>query len=424
MSVLDSLPRPPGWQADRFDRHFDKVKRVGHAEEPPLSVFLGAGVVPRDSREDNHNRLGADLAKYQLVQPGDLVFNRLRTWQGGFGASAHRGIVSPAYIVGSPRPSVDSRFVHFLMLSSPYLAELTRVSKFMPPSQFDILWEDLRTLSLLVPPLPTQKAIADFLDRKTAAIDELIAKKQRLLDLLAEKRAALINQAVTKGLDPSVPVKDTGIPWIGEIPAHWHTRKLRYIAAKLQGRLIVQPHLYFSDDGVPIVFGYNIKDGEIDEQGLSKVSFEADAAHPHARARAGDLYTVRLGMPGMTAVVPPSLDGCHFASIMWVHQHERADSHWLCHAMNSAVVQGQIDAANYGATLSQFNIAEAVDWVLPFPPKEEQQAIACFLSARLDTFSTSRRSIEQQTALLQEYRQALITAAVTGQLEITEEAAA
>ena len=280
----------------------------------------------------------------------------------------------------------------------------------------------VRRHGILLPPLPTQRAIAKFLDRKTAAIDGLIEKKQKLLTLLAEKRAALINQAVTKGLDPIVPMKDSSVPWIGEIPANWHIRKLRYIASRLQGRLIVQPHLYFADEGMPIVFGYNIKNGLIDETGLSRVNFDADAAHPHARVKSGDLLTVRLGGPGMTAVVPPSLDGCHFASIMWIHQHPQADSQWLCHAMNSPVVQGQIDAANYGATLRQFNIADAVDWTLPFPPKQEQEDIASFLTTQLRREQGARTVLQEQLAVIREYRQALITAAVTGQLDIKGDA--
>lgn len=361
------------------------------------------------------------------LKPGTLVFNIVFAWERAVAvlSDGEEGMIGshrfPTYEMlpgrahaGFLKHYFTTGYGHYLLqLNSPGAAGRNKTL-----NQSSLMKEDI-----WLPAADTQKAIAAFLDRKTTAIDALIEKKQKLLDLLAEKRAALINQAVTKGLDPNVPMKDSGIPWIGEIPAHWHTRKLRYIAAKLQGRIIVQPHLYFADEGVPIVFGYNIKNGKIDEGGLSKVSFEADAAHSHARARAGDLYTVRLGSPGMTAVVPQSLDGCHFASIMWVHQHQRADPHWLCHAMNSAVVQGQIDEANYGATLSQFNIADAVDWVLPFPPKAEQVAIAAFLNARLDGDLASNKVVTKQISLLQEYRQAIITAAVTGQLDISEEAA-
>ncbi len=153
-----------GWLRSRLDRVLVRSKEAGQPDWQPLSVFLADGVVPRAGREDNHNRLGADLSNYLLVRPGDIVFNKLRTWQGGLGRSSFQGIVSPAYFVCRPSAEVDTRYLHYLLRSSSYLAELTRLSKFMPPSQFDIAWEDLRTLPVLIPPSPQQRAIADYLD--------------------------------------------------------------------------------------------------------------------------------------------------------------------------------------------------------------------------------------------------------------------
>jgi len=406
-------------------RLFKIRKRIAGALGFDVLAVTQQGVKLKDTTS-GEGQLALDYSKYQIVETGDFAMNHMDLLTGFIDISAYNGVTSPDYRVFVPQTSVRIHKRFYL-----YVFQLCYLARIFYPlgqgsSQFG-RWrlprEAFEGFEIPNPPPPTQKAIADFLDRKTATIDALIEKKKKLLDLLAEKRAALINQAVTTGLNPNLPMKDSGVPWIGEIPAHWQTRKLRYIAAKLQGRIIVQPHLYFADEGVPIVFGYNIKDGQIDESGLSKVSFEADRAHSHARAQAGDLYTVRLGSPGMTAVVPDSLDGCHFASIMWVHQHERANSGWLCHAMNSAVVQAQINAANYGATLRQFNIADAVDWVLPFPPKAEQIAIAAFLDARLDRFLSSSRAVTEQIERLREYRQAVITAAVTGQLDVGEEVA-
>jgi type I restriction enzyme, S subunit len=390
----------------RFLRTTD-IKEDGNLTDPELGVYVTEEMVP------DH-----------ILENGDLLFSRSGTLGRAYLHSTQHD--SPTHSFAGylvrfrPALGVHPDFIFYASRSASFLSQIDADAIQTTIANFNA--EKYGNISLWLPPLPTQKAIADFLDKKTAAIDALIEKKQKLLTLLAEKRAALINQAVTKGLDPNVPMKDSGVPWIEEIPAHWHTRKLRYIARRLQGRLIVQPHLYFAEEGVPIVFGYNIKDGIIDEDGLSRVNFTADAAHPHARVRAGDLLTVRLGDPGMTAVVPPSLDGCHFASIMWVHQHPQADSHWLCHAMNSCVVQGQIDAANYGATLSQFNIADAVDWVLPFPPKEEQVEIATFLTTQRARLKRLETALTKEVEVLGEYRQALITAAVIGQLDIGEAA--
>ncbi|MEZ4676098.1 MAG: restriction endonuclease subunit S [Caldilineaceae bacterium] len=204
---------------------------------------------------------------------------------------------------------------------------------------------------------------------------------------------------------------------MGRCP-HWEVRKLKHISDKLQGRLVVQPHLYFADEGVPIVFGYNIKNGKINEEGVSRISFSADKQHSHAKARAGDIYTVRVGEPGATAVVPKSLDGCHFASIMWIHQHQRFISEWLSHCMNSDIIRRQIEVVNYGAAQTQFNISDALNFILPFPPIAEQQAIAKFLDGRLAANDYQVERAEEMKELLQERRTALIAAAVTGKIDV------
>jgi type I restriction enzyme S subunit len=212
-SVLDDLLSSTEWHSIALGRVVQRSKKCGRADMEPLSVFLDQGVVPRASREDNYNKLGADLSKYLVVQPGDIVFNTLRTWQGGFGMSRYDGIVSPAYFVCHPLSECDTAFLGYLLRSSPYLAELTRLSKFMPPSQFDILWEDLKKVQVLLPPMDVQRTIARFLDIETARIDVLIEKKRQLLALLEERVDAIVLERVGEsglanphGKIPLVPI--------------------------------------------------------------------------------------------------------------------------------------------------------------------------------------------------------------------------
>jgi len=278
--------------------------------------------------------------------------------------------------------------------------------------------ELLASISCPAPPQGEQAQIARFLDYETTRIDALIEKQQQLVALLKERRQAVISHAVTKGLNPNAPLRDPGVEWLGMVPAHWEVRRLKRISDKLQGRLIVQPQRFFADDGVPIVFGYNIKNGRIDESGLSKIAFDVDRQYPHAKARAGDVYTVRLGDPGATAVVTPSLDGCHFASIMWIHQNPRFCSEWLAHCMNSQVVRRQVESVNYGAAQTQFNISDAVNFLLPFPPLAEQQHIAAFLEEAMIANDAQVSKAEDMIALLHERRTAIISAAVTGKIDV------
>lgn len=429
MSEILKFSSASGWKAERLDWHFAKVKTINHPDEQPLSVFLGAGVVLRDSRDDNHNRLGADLAKYQLVRKNDLVFNRLRTWQGGFGASSHQGIVSPAYIVCRPFSTVDSRFVHYQLLSSPYLAELTRISKFMPPSQFDILWEDLKMLMLRIPALPAQKAIADFLDRRTVAIDGLVKKKQKLLALLAEKRAAVINQAVTKGLHPNVPMKDSGVPWIGEIPTHWEVKKLAWVL--IDGpRNGVSPQVSSDGSGTPSFAISAIRDGRLDIR-ADDVKYVVVSASERSRfgLRADDLLLVRgngnINLVGATGIVesnPP--DGYIYPDLLMRMRCGLAiSSSYLCYCINSLAVRPQLNAAAR-TTVGTYKVnnEQVREIRVLVPPKREAEQIASAIKTQLAGVGAVAERVQQQLERLHEYRQALITAAVTGQLHIPEAA--
>lgn len=190
-----------GWTWEPLGYMAPRVNDSGRGDLQPLSVFLGAGVVRRADRDDNHNALGSDLDKYLHVQPGDLVFNKLRTWQGGLGASKYEGIVSPAYYVLRTGVRLDARFAHYMLISSPYLAELTRLSKFMPPSQFDLPWELLKRLPMLVAPLEEQRRIADFLDDVEESFGLRVNLENQGIRLLEERKRALITAAVTGELD-------------------------------------------------------------------------------------------------------------------------------------------------------------------------------------------------------------------------------
>lgn len=282
--------------------------------------------------------------------------------------------------------------------------------------------EKLRRHRFPLPSTDEQRAIADFLDRKTAAIDALIAKKERLIELLEEKRQALITQAVTKGLDPSVPMKDSGIEWLGPIPAHWSVKRLKQLSEKVSVGIVVTPAKYYDDAGtVPALRSLNLRPRRIVSEDLVYISEQSNALLEKSKLRAGDIVAVRTGQPGTTAVVPAHLDGVNCIDLIIIRQSPRMSSGFVCEFMNSGLAKRQYVEGSEGAIQQHFNIETAKNLLLPAPPVEEQEGILAHLVKTHDRFDRLTQLNQAHVAALREYRQALITAAVTGKIDLTAE---
>lgn len=285
---------------------------------------------------------------------------------------------------------------------------------------------DIRNSLLLVPPTSEQRAIAAFLDGETAKIDTLIRKQERLIGLLEEKRAALITHAVTKGLDPDVSMRDSAIPWLGEIPAHWDVMDLKYALERNDGGVWGDEP---DHDGTIVLRSTDMAVGgkwTIDEPALRKLS---PAECKGARLRTGDLLVTKSSGSalhlGKTALVTPEVEAlrCCFSNFMQrLRPTSRFSSRYLYRVLNSPLGREQFNFLGSTTTglnnLSQ-NVIDSVR--VPVPGLEEQRAIATFVdreTARIDGLvGKAHRMIER----LQEYRTALISAAVTGKIDVREE---
>lgn len=364
---------------------------------------------------------------YTRIHPGDVLFAASGETLEEIGMSAVNLLEAGArcggdIIIFRPRAPLDHRFLGFATNSSFARAQKSTMGRGM--TVYHIYGGELKCLTLLVPPLGEQRAIAAFLDRETAKIDALIAKKERLIELLQEKRTSLITQAISRGLDPAVPMRDSGVEWLGQIPAHWQVRRLKHISPHQSVGVVVNPSSYFDQTGtVPILLGSNVAEGAIDANGAKRITTLSSELLRKSKLHAGDLVTVRVGDPGVTAVVPPELDGCNCASVMFIRRHERYDSQWLMYAMNSRVGRYQVEVVQYGAAQKQFNISHAVDFLYPFPPLDEQRRISAFLGQAEVQLREVQVLSERHIALLREYRTALISAAVTGQIDVRGEVA-
>lgn len=261
--------------------------------------------------------------------------------------------------------------------------------------------------------------IAEFLDHETTKIDDLIEKQLQLIELLKEKRQAVISHAVTKGLNPDVPMKDSGVEWLGEVPEHWIIKRLKHISPKVGVGLVINPSTYTKDEGVYFIFGGDVKEFGFDLTKTRRISPQDSNKLLPSRLNSRDLVSVRVGYPGITSVVTDDLEGSNCASIIIIRRGSY-NSDWLCAAMNVWVGRQQVDLASYGAAQKQFNVSDAIEFVFPVPPINEQNDIADFVQKTLNKFDDLTQKAFKQIELLQERRTALISAAVTGKIDVRD----
>jgi len=207
----------------------------------------------------------------------------------------------------------------------------------------------------------------------------------------------------------------SGVPGVGKIPDQWTVKTLKQLSPSQTVGVVINPSSYFDNTGtVPFLVGSNVGENSIAWQSARRISEVSNRTLAASRLSAGDLVTVRVGEPGITAVVPPELDGCNCASMMIVRQHSSFDSQWLCHVMNSRIGRAQVEGVQYGTAQKQFNISDAVNFTYPVPPLSEQKAIA----AVLGDVDALIRALDRLIVKKRDLKQAAMQQLLTGQTRL------
>ncbi len=360
---------------------------------------------------------------YTYFRDGDVTIAKITPcFENGKGA-VMRGLVggigfgTTELIVVRPVASeTTSAWLHWLFTSRPFRM-LGEATMYGAGGQKRVPDEFVRNFATVFPPLPEQAAIAAFLDRETAKIDALIAEQERLIELLMEKRQAVISHAVTKGLDPDVPMKDSGVEWLGEVPAHWTHGALRHIADRIVvGIAEAATHAYV-DDGVPILRSTNIRSGRIVGDVL-RIASEFAAERDSKLIRKDDLVTVRTGAAGATAVIPEELDGCQCFTMLITTLSESSNSRFYCYFMNGAAAQDYFALEGWGTAQVNISVPILKALQVPIPPESEQRAIADYLDRNVAEIEALVTEVEKGLTILDERRSVLISAAVTGRFDV------
>jgi type I restriction enzyme S subunit len=379
----------------------DSITADDIRDEGPHAVYGGNGLrgyTDRFTHEGEHVLIG---------RQGALCGN-INYAKGQFWASEHAVVVMP-------REEVAVNWLGELLRAM----DLNQYSA--SAAQPGLAVEAIAALRVPIPPLEEQRAIADYLDRETARIDSLIAAKDRVLGLLAEKRRALITHAVTRGLDPTAPLRDSGIPWLGEIPTHWVATRLKFVAEVRGGITIGQRYGTTDLVELPYLRVANVQDGHLD---LTEV---ATAILPRVEAstsmlEAGDVLMNEGGDAdklGRGCVWHGEISPCLHQNHVFAVRPRKVLSGWL-NAWTStegakAFFESRAKQSTNLASISATNINELP---IPLPPPQEQRAVVRQVSADTAKLDAMRTATERTISLLKERRSTLIAAAVTGQLDV------
>ena len=278
-------------------------------------------------------------------------------------------------------------------------------------------------IPIVIPPMSEQRAIAAFLDRETAKIDGLVARKERLIQLLQEKRAALITRAVTRGLDPNAPMKDSGVEWLGEIPAHWRVVPFKRAIDYVEGPGIMAAD--FLDEGVPLLRISGIGGRWATLEGCNYLSPEVVMRRwSHFQVRSGDLLISGSASMGFCTEVDEGTAGAiPYTGIIIIRPRaERVSKNFVRWMLLSDVLSTQVDLARSGSTIQHYGPSHLARMQVVVPPLDDQCTIAAFLDCETTRIDALISKIRQAIDHLKEFRTALISAAVTGKIDVRKEA--
>ncbi|HIB49504.1 MAG TPA: restriction endonuclease subunit S [Flavobacteriaceae bacterium] len=387
-----------------------------------LSVYLDRGVIRfSDVTEKRTNVTSLDLSKYQLVEAGDFVLNNQQAWRGSVGVSNYTGIVSPAYIVLSLSNNLNPIFANYLFRDGSMVSQYLINSKGVGTIQRNLYWPSLRRSNISLPPLSEQTKIAQFLDDKTTKIDEAITIKEQQISLLKERKQILIHKAVTRGLDDSVTLKDSGVEWIGKIPAHWEVKKLKYVL-KTQGRIGFKGYttsdLVDKDKGALTLGASHLDwEGNIILKKPVYISWKKYYESPEIMVSKGDVIIVQRGSTcGKVALIDNDYGPTTINPSLVLLKEIIGHPQYMFLGIK-VVLNGILNLVSKTAIpmLSQFQIDNIE---IPFPNKKEQKEISAYIDIASQKIETAIGLKEQEIEMLKEYKSSLINSVVTGKVRV------
>ena len=397
---------PEHWKVQRFGSLFKRKVVANDPSKELLSVFLDRGVIKASESDKRTHQASDDLSKYQLVEPTDFVMNNQQAWRGSVGVSNFIGIISPAYHLFAMPSCYNPHYANYLLRDRVMVNLYDMSSKGVGSIQRTLNFNWLNNGKCILPSITEQNKIVAYLNKRITLIENCKCQRERELRTLNELKQAEIASVVTRGLNPDVPMKDSGIPWIGQIPEHWKLRRFKTVCSLIRdsaknddkkialeniesntGRLIATDSV-FDGEGVHFEPG-DILFGKLRPY-LAKVYLAKEPAQA-----VGDFYVFRSN----GSIIPA----------------------YLQKLIISAPFIGVVNAGTYGTKMPRASWQDISQLSIPVPPIEEQNAIVEYIESKTNKIDTMIEALKAEIDRLTEYKQRLISDVVTGQIDVRGE---
>lgn len=401
---------PAHWPEKRAKYYFKEIDdRSKTGDEEMLSVSHITGVTPRSQKNVTMFKAESNVGQ-KRCQPGDLIINTMWAWMSALGVSNHAGIVSPAYGVYRPRSKQDYDYYYLdsLLRIEGYRSEYICRSTGIRSSRLRLYSDKFLSMPVVCPPQEEQQTIARFLKAQDRLFRKFIRNKRRLIELLKEQKQNVINQAVTRGLDPKVKFKPSGVEWIGDIPEHWEVRRLKFLCHNLNEQTSEkQPgETYIALEHVESWTGrISLPDDEI--------TFDSQVK----RFQPGDVLFGKL-RPYLAKVTRPQTAGVCVGEFLVLRATGDVSADFLEQKLRSKRVIDLINSSTFGAKMPRADWTFIGNLKFAYPPADEQREILEHIQEKSAEIDQAIIRAQREIELMQEYRTRLISDVVTGQVDV------
>ena len=420
---IGEIPGHWGMYKLKYLFKLNKNKNIGNKCNTILSLSYGKIKIKKDL---NEGLTPESYESYQLLSTGDIVIRStdlqndhtsLRT-----GLVKIEGAITSAYIglKNLDMSLCDSRFYHYFLHDWDITKAIYNQGKGLRQS---LNWDDIKNMLIPVLDISEQTAIANYLDSTTAKIDEAIAQQQKMIDLLNERKQIIINNAVTKGLNPDAPMKDSGVEWIGEIPGHWEIKKLKHVCQAF-GRIGFRGYsttdLVDEGEGCITLSPSNMRDGKMQYGRCTYLSWEKYEESPEIKVFNGDILFVKTGSTyGKSSIVEDLPLEATINPQLLVFKNFTCNNMFLANVLQSTAIKTQVEISVIGGTIPTISQQKILNYVFPFPTEDEQYAIVEYVESKSAPINAAIKAAEKQICLLQERKQIIINDVVTGKVKVS-----